>query len=50
MIRPTIGYRHSIRPALLLVLSTTTLMSVLVRPSAVLTFGLILLAGGLSRR
>ena len=50
MIRPTFGYRQAIRPSLLMALSITAFLSVLVRPSALLTYGLILLAGGLSRR
>jgi|TARA_B100000073_G_scaffold1583_1_gene1361 hypothetical protein len=50
MIRPTLGYRRAIRPSLLIALSLTTYLSVLVRPSALLTYGLILLASGLSRR
>ncbi|WP_170953635.1 hypothetical protein [Synechococcus sp. UW179A] len=50
MIRPTLGDRHAIRASLLIALSVTTYLSVLVRPSAVLTYGLILLAGGLCRR
>lgn len=44
------GYRRSLRPTLLLTLSITTYLSVLVRPSALLTYALILLAGGLARR
>jgi hypothetical protein len=50
MNRPTLGYRRAIRPPLLMALSITTYLSVLVRPAALLTYGLILLAWGLSRR
>ncbi|KZR85641.1 putative conserved membrane protein [Synechococcus sp. BIOS-E4-1] len=50
MIRPTLGYRYAIRSSLLIALGVTSCLSVLVRPSALLTYGLILLAGGLSRR
>ena len=50
MIRSTLGYRQASRPSLLMALSITACLSVLVRPSALLTYGLILLAGGLSRR
>ncbi|CAI8387944.1 MULTISPECIES: hypothetical protein [unclassified Synechococcus] len=50
MTRSTLGYRRAIRLSLLIALSITTCLSVLVRPSALLTYGLILLAGGLSRR
>ena len=50
MTRSLTGYRRSIRPVLLSALTMTTFLSVLMRPSALLTYGLILLAGGLARR
>ena len=50
MTRSTLGYRRAIKLSLLIALSITACLSVLVRPSALLTYGLILLAGGLSRR
>ena len=50
MMRSTLGYLHASRLSLLIALSITTCLSVLVRPSALLTYGLILLASGLSRR
>ena len=50
MMRFTLGYRRASRLSLLIALSITACLSVLVRPSALLTYGLILLSGGLSRR
>jgi len=50
MPRSLTGYRRSIRPVLLSALTMITFFSVLMRPSALLTYGLILLAGGLARR